>query len=95
MIKINATKSVELVCIETTVPYPADSGGTQYWMCVLYDFTYISWLHSAKRNSEMVNFVSNLIGVFKVKGIKVEYIRCENAGENMSKLRNLCQKEGI
>ena len=55
----------------------------------------MSWLHSEKRKSEMVKFVSNLLGILKGKGIKVEYLRCDNAGEHMSKLRTLCHKEGI
>ena len=64
-------------------------------MCDLYAFTDISWLHFAKRKSEMAKFVSNLLGILKGKGIKVEYIRCENSGKHMSKISKLCQKEGI
>ena len=54
-------------------------------MCDLYDFTDISWLHFAKRKSEMVKYVSNLLGILKGKGIKVKYLRFDNAGEHMSK----------
>ena len=36
-----------------------------------------------------------LIGILKGKGIKVEYLCCDNAGEHMSKLIALFQKEGI
>ena len=64
-------------------------------MYALDYFTYISRLHFAKRTSEMVKFMSNLLGFLKGKGINVEYIRCDNAGEHMSKLRTLCHKEGI
>ena len=64
-------------------------------MCYLDDFKYMSWLHIAKRKSEMVKLVSNLLGILKDKGIKVEYLRCNNADENMSKLRNFFQKEDI
>ena len=93
--KINATKKEERVYIDTTGPYPANIGGTHYLMCALNDFTDVSWLNFAKRNSEMVKFVTNLLQTLKGKGIKVEYIRFGNAGENMSKLRTLCQKEVI
>ena len=34
-----------------------------------------------------------LLVILKGKGIKVEYICCDNAGEHMSKLIALCQKE--
>ena len=33
--KINTTKSVERVCIETTRPYTSNTGGTRYCMCAL------------------------------------------------------------
>ena len=39
--------------------------------------------------SEMVKFLSNLLGILKSKGINVEYLRCDNAGEHMSKLITL------
>ena len=64
-------------------------------MCALDDFTYMSWLHFAKINSDMVKFVSHLLGILKGKGLKVEYLRCDNEGEHMSKLRTLCHKEEI
>jgi hypothetical protein len=55
----------------------------------------MSCLHFAKSKNEMCKFVINLIEGFKGKGIKVEYIRCDNAGEHISKLKNLCRAEGI
>ena len=55
----------------------------------------MSWLHFLKRKSDIVKIVSNLLGILKGKVIKVEYLRCDNAGEHTSKLRTLCQKEGI
>ena len=70
VIKIKANKSGELVCVDTTGPCPANTGGTRYWMCALDDVTGISWLHFSKINSETVKFVSNLLGNLKVKGIK-------------------------
>ena len=42
-----------------------------------------------------MKIVSDLLVILKVKGIKVEYLRCENPGEHLIKLRNLCCKEGI
>ena len=64
-------------------------------MCALDDFTSMSWLHFAKRKSDIVKFMSNLLGFLKGKGINVEYIHCDNASEHMNKLRTLCHKEGI
>ena len=62
--KINSTKSGERICLDATCPYLTNPGGTRYFMCDLYDFTDISWLYFMKRKSEMVKFVSNLLGFF-------------------------------
>ena len=43
----------------------------------------------------MVKFVSDLLETLRGKGIKAEYLRCDNTDEHISKLINLCQKEGI
>ena len=59
-------------------------------MCDLDDFTDMSWLHFAKIKSKMVKSVSNLLGKLKGKGIKVEYLSCENVGEHMRKSITLC-----
>ena len=64
-------------------------------MCGLYYFKDMSWLHFAKRKSEMVKFVSYLLAIFKGERIKVECIRYDNSDEHMSKLRALCHKKVV
>ena len=90
-----ATKRGERICIDTTGPYPKNGKGTKYWMCALDDYSDMCWLHFAKNKSEMTKFIGKLIEEFKGKGIKVDYIRCDNAGEHMQKLKDLCRIEGI
>jgi hypothetical protein len=90
-----ATKKGERISIDTTGPYPKTGKGTKYWMCALDDFTDMSWLHFAKSKNEMTKFIRELLQGFKGKGIKVDYIRCDNAGEHMQKLKDLCREEGI
>ena len=43
----------------------------------------------------MSNFVEKLVTQLQGRGLKVEYIRCDNAGEHQNKLRELCDQEGI
>lgn len=90
-----ATRKGERICIDTTGPYPKNGKGTRYWMCALDDYSDMCWLHFAKSKNEMTKFVAMLIEQFKGKGIKIEYIRCDNAGEHMQKLKDLCRVEGI
>ena len=61
-------------------------------MCAVDDFTEMYWLRFVKRKNEMVKFVSNLRSILKDEVIKVEYLRYENAGENITKLITLCSK---
>ena len=95
MSNINSTKAGYHVFVDTAGSYPANPGGTHYWVFSLDYFADMYWLHFAKRKSEMVKFVSNLLRIFKVKGISIEYLNCENSGERMSRLRTLFYNEGI
>ena len=54
-------------------------------MCVVDNFTDMSWLHFLKRKSDMVKFRSNLLGLLKGKGINFEHLRFDNEDKHMSK----------
>ena len=90
--KISVTKEREIFLIDTTGQYYVNTGVKFYCMCDLDDFKDMSWLHFEKIKRKMVKFVSNLLENLKGKGIKVEYIRCDNAVEHMSKLRTFVRK---
>ena len=55
----------------------------------------MTWVRFAKSKSEMAIFVKELVDKMKGKGITVKYLRCDNAGEHMAKLRKVCTEEGI
>ena len=90
-----ATKKGQRLFIDTTGPYPKSRGGMKYWACAVDDYTDYTWTYFAKTKNKMVDFVEQLVKEIKGMGCKVEYIRCDNAGEHMSKLQELCVEFGI
>ena len=90
-----ATVKGQRLFIDTTGPYPASRGGMRYWMCAVDDLTDMTWTYFATSKSKMTEFVSELVTIIKGQGNKVKYIRCDNAGEHQTKLKELCNEEGI
>ena len=67
MINRRENKTRERVFIDTAGPHPKNTGEICYYMCDLYYFMDMSWLHFEKIKSERITFVSNLLGVLKGK----------------------------
>ena len=83
---LKATKKGQRLFIDTIGPYPASRGGMKYWACAVDDFTDMTWTNFTRSKSKMTEFVSSLVTEINGKGLKVEYIRCDNAGEHMKSL---------
>jgi deoxyribodipyrimidine photolyase-like uncharacterized protein len=69
--------------------------GKKYWMLAVDEYSDMTWVRFAKSKAEMAIFVRELVDKMKGKGINVKYLRCDNAGEHMVKLRKVCTDEGI
>ena len=93
--EIAATEPGERIFIDTTGPFPKSKGGHKYWMVAVDDKTDKTWTHMAQSKKNMSTFVRNLIEYIKGKGRKIKYIRCDNAGEHQTALRELCAVHGI
>jgi hypothetical protein len=48
-----------------------------------------------KKKSQMGTIVDNLLMIFKAASYNVQYLRCNNAGENVKGLTNICEKHNI
>ena len=88
---VKGTKKGERNFIDATGPFPETLGGkNKYYMVAVDDFTDMTWVHFAKKKSEMVKVVKTLITLLKGKNIDIGYIRCDNAGEHQENLKALC-----
>ena len=90
-----ATRQGQRLFVDTTGPYPRSRGGMKYWACAVDDYTDFTWVNFAPSKNKMVEFVTSLIKEINALGYKVEYLRCDNAGEHMSRLVDLCTKHGV
>ena len=92
---IVATTNGERIFIDATGPYPASRGGMKFWFCAVDDKSDKTWTYFSRNKNKMIEFVKELVQNLKGKEWRVKFIRCDNAGEHMNKLKDLCLIEGI
>ena len=90
-----ATKPGERLFIDLSGPYFKSAGGTQYWILVVDDFTRFAWSYFVTRKSMIRHPLNQLLNKLKGDGLHVKYIRCDNAGENTSHVKSICDRRGI
>jgi hypothetical protein len=59
-------------------------GGNKYLLLLQDKFTNCIWSFFLKQKSDLTHHVWNWLQKTKMDGIKVQIIRCDNAGENRS-----------
>ena len=67
----------------------------KYWLCAVDDFSDKTWTYFAKSKNQMVTFVKELVSTINGLSWAVKYIRCDNAGEHQTALREYCREKGI
>jgi hypothetical protein len=92
---LKSSQPGERIFIDTQGPLPKSKGGHKYWMVAVDDYTDKTWGHFAASKRDMCNFVTTLIATFKGKNIQIQYIRCDNAGEHQTTLKEICKNNGI
>ena len=75
----------------TSIKYPS-YGGNKFWSIVVDDATNIAWSVFLKRKSALPKKMIAFLHRMRKRGTPVKYIRCDNAGENVS-LRDKCQED--
>ena len=90
-----ATVNGERFFVDTTGPYPKSRGGGKYWLCGLDDKTDKTWGYFVPTKNKMVEFVEELVTTINGLGLKVKYLRCDNAGEHQQELMAYCKQVGI
>jgi transposase InsO family protein len=84
----------ELLYIDISSVKHRSYGGSKFWLLVIDDYTDRAWSFFLRRKSHQVKHVLSLITDLKAKhGVRVERIRCDNAGENKL-LETVSRKQG-
>ena len=90
-----ALKNGERVFIDTTGPYPKSRGGMKYWMVAVDDRSDKTWTYFTTAKKHMIKFVKEIVTLINGLGLKVKYLRCDNAGEHQKELIEYCNETGI
>ena len=92
---VEAEKPGERLYLDTSGPYSETLGGSQYWGKVVDQYSRKTWGAFMKKKSEIPQMAEALLDKLIAQGYKVKFLRCDNAGENGNKLKQICEKRGI
>ena len=77
--------------MDTSGPYPTSLGGSEYWFLAVDDFTRYKISGFAKKKSEIGDFMKEVLSRVRIAGHSTEFVRCDNAGENIKQLKEACE----
>jgi hypothetical protein len=67
-------------------------GGKKFWLVIVDDATNLTWSFFLKQKSDTAETAYTLLKHLNSHSVNIKYIRCDNAGENVS-LENLIKKD--
>ncbi|MFM8622139.1 MAG: reverse transcriptase domain-containing protein, partial [Holophagaceae bacterium] len=92
---IKATEKGERLFMDISGPYKMSLIGSKYWVLIVDDKTRKAWSFFVKTKNEAKSVTGTLLTLFKGVKVSTKYLRCDNAGENVKGLRELCDEHGI
>ncbi|MGH3055561.1 MAG: hypothetical protein ACRDL7_11350, partial [Gaiellaceae bacterium] len=90
-----ATRPGERICIDTSGPFQETPAGSRYWIKCVDEYTRKSFDGFVRSKSQLSARAGEWIIRFNGEGKKVTYLRCDNAGEHQTKLKQVCDKLGV
>ena len=88
-----ATDICERWCLDTSSIRYRSAGGAKYWLLIVDEFSNYKISKFIKRKSHLAVKYLEVIRELETRtGKKVKYIRCDNAGENISLDRSLLRE---
>ena len=93
---IKADKPGQRLFLDMSGPFTETPIGNKYMIQVVDDYLRYGIVAFCKKKSDLVHWVrKDILEKFKVLNYKIEYIRCDNAGENKEPLGELFKEFGI
>jgi len=91
-----ATKPGQRVFLDCSGPFPESVGGNQYQAQAVDDATHEGFVGFLKRRSQLCQWFEDHV-IIPLTGMdkKIEFLRCDNAGENVVPLQKLADKYGF
>jgi hypothetical protein len=81
---------VERLYIDISSIKNASYGGSKFWAIVVDNYTDYCWSISLKSKGELKDKMRILLTDFKIAGIEVKYIRCDDSGKNKAFYNHYC-----
>jgi hypothetical protein len=85
----------ERLLMDTTGPYKMSAGGTKYDIHVVDQTSEMGWEAHVAQRSAVPEIFNRHCKLLKGKGMSVKQLRCDNAGEHQTKLKRVCERNGI
>ena len=92
---IKATEPGERLFTDISGPYKKSIIGSNYWCLVVDQFSGKTWSFFVPRKNMLAAKVETLVIKILAAGHVVQYLRCDNAGENTAGLATMCDTYGI
>ena len=74
----------ERLYMDTSSVKTTSIGGSKFWLLVVDEATDMCWSMFLKKKSDLTENMVLLINTLTAQGKKVKFIRCDNAGENLT-----------
>ena len=90
-----ADKPGKRLFVDGSGPYSVGLNGVRYMVVVVDDHTRKGFVGFCKQKSQYGKYLHGLIDKLKGMELKIEFLRCDNAGENQKGFEKLCEENGI
>ena len=85
----------ERLCFDISSSKKLSFSKSKFWLLVVDEATDMCWSRFLKKKSDLPDVMMKLVKeINNMEGKKVKYLRCDNAGENIS-FEEKCKKEGL
>ena len=85
----------ERLYLDISGPYKKTVKGSQYWVLIVDDKTRKAWSFFVPKKSDVKKVAESLVLLLKGASVTVKYLHCDNAGENVKGLTEVCHAHGI
>jgi len=85
----------EHLFLNATGPFPQTIGGSKYNAKIIDQFSCKAWMAHIKAKTQIANPVKQHMDTLKEQGKTIQYLCCNNAPKDGSKLATICKEHSI
>jgi hypothetical protein len=93
--KLVAQAKGERLFLDISGPYKNTVKGSKFWILIVDDKSRKAWSFFVNKKTDIKKVTNNLVLLLRGATVVVKYLRCDNAGENVKGLGEVCRDHGI